>query len=177
MNTVSRPAFLVLLILAANHSAAQDVACSSCHTEQTAGETHKAANLSCQSCHGGDMMHAASPTTGVLRFDDEPAAERSAACAACHNDAHGDRKNAFLKAGQGCNDCHSVHQDASSSHNTARCTALSKLVRYFEYSPEKVDALAELDACSAPSARASRETTSNDRTFLAALRFVDAHRP
>jgi hypothetical protein len=177
MNMMLRPAFLVFLILAANHSEAQDVVCSACHTEQTAGAIHEPAKLSCQSCHGGDIMHAASPTTGELRFDVEAATERSAACTTCHGDAHEDEQNTFLSAGQGCNDCHSVHRNASYSSVKAHRSPQSRLWQLLGDAPETVVEPADSGVSDVPRGRPNHETASTDRRLPRASTFMHAERP
>ena len=172
MNMILRLALVVFLILAASQSVAQDVACGACHTEQTAGEIHQPAKVSCQACHGEGKMHPGNPTTGVVRFDEEPADVRSAACTGCHSDAHGDKRKTFISAGKGCNDCHSIHDDASALLDNVRSIPSSLQAHHVDDAPAAIGDVPDNDATDTSRVAATRDAASNYRLHQAASRFL-----
>jgi DmsE family decaheme c-type cytochrome len=93
-------------------------ACNTCHSDSAAtvraGVHAKSGPEDCTVCHGDGTEHLAAPTSpgSILTFALESAAERSAPCMACHQDARVPAAgNPHHQAGLACDDCHSVHAD------------------------------------------------------------------
>ena len=105
---------LIVVLVVAGLLASDQVAaaepCLMCHRDQAVSFSHKAADVSCTSCHGASQSHLSSPMkqSPDVVFNE---ADSSESCTACHND-----ETTRFWAGSlhhngsvNCSDCHSAH--------------------------------------------------------------------
>ncbi len=121
--------FLMLLFLLSAPAWAQRTyvgseACSQCHEEHSEWlkrSVHekvvvvtkgKESITGCQSCHGPGSEHIEDLSAStIFTFSNQPAAQRSAQCLACHGATHPDlnfRSSAHERSKVACDECHTV---------------------------------------------------------------------
>jgi len=96
--------------------------CATCHEEVSKGfatnphskmvQTHGAANVTCENCHGAGKAHVegGGDTSKIFNPAKASATEVDAKCLTCHAGTHPDFvRSPHAKANVGCTSCHSVH--------------------------------------------------------------------